>query len=163
MNPLRELEAKYPYMFSGDHIGISVARGWLPMFSALCEEIDKELGADKQGFHWRQVKEKFGSGRFYYQFGRTKQPMRIDLTSPGGVLSFKAQDKPRSAKNEKHEVQTMVGLMISKAEAITSKTCIVCGQGPAKIDISESYLLVLCEEHARVRQSIVAKDIWDSD
>jgi hypothetical protein len=151
MNPQKELEARFPYMFQGKHIGISVARGWLPMFSKLCEAIDNELGDDKQGFHWRQVKEKFGSGRFYFQFGRTKQTMQMDLFDSEGGLSFKAEEKPRKPKSAKQEVQKRIGEMIHKAEAHTNQICIVCGKEAADRDSTGGYLLVLCESHIKQR------------
>ena len=165
MNPQNELEAKYPYMFQKDkHIGINIARGWFPMFSELCAEIDHQLGDDKQGFFWRQVKEKFGSGRFYYAFGSTKQPMRIDIVGDDGVMSFKAESKPRKPTSEKQQIQKRIGEMISKAEALTHSTCIVCGRTPAQVDGTNGYLLVLCDMHAKQRKqndnSVTAKDIY---
>lgn len=63
MNTPKELQARFPYMFEGDNIGIDIARGWMLGFQKLCEQIDELLGADKRGFHWTQCKEKFGSAR----------------------------------------------------------------------------------------------------
>lgn len=160
MNPISELVSRYKYMFEGENIGISITRGWYKIFSDLCEAIDTELGADKQKFHWVQVKEKFGSARFYHRFGATKQQMRIDVISPDGVVSLKAASRPLSPKNKKQEIQKRIGEMISKAEGLTSDSCIICGESPADIDKSEGYMLVLCAEHSKVRKDITAKDIY---
>jgi len=58
-NP-EQLISALPYQFAGD-IGIEFYRGWMGIFSRLCFAIDEALGDDKRGFHWTQVKEKFGS------------------------------------------------------------------------------------------------------
>jgi hypothetical protein len=123
------------------------------MFAELCAEIDRQLGDDKQGFFWRQVKEKFGSARFYYQFGKTQQPMRIDIIAPDGVMCFKAEDKPRKAKSEREELQRKVGAMINKAEAMTNRMCIICGKEAEEKDATGGYMLVLCEHHIQQRHS----------
>lgn len=41
---LAPLIRQFPYMFAGPHIGISFYRGWLPILSGVCEEIDAALG-----------------------------------------------------------------------------------------------------------------------
>lgn len=63
MTTPKEIETMYPYMFKGKNIGISIPKGWILLFKDLCDEIDRILGADRQGFHWSQCKEKFGSAR----------------------------------------------------------------------------------------------------
>jgi hypothetical protein len=63
----RDLETRLPYMFQGNHLGIGICKGWYPIFSKLCQEIDLVMGDNKQGFHWVQVKEKFGAARFYWE------------------------------------------------------------------------------------------------
>ncbi len=68
------LQARFAYQFAGPDIGISVAPGWLPVFETLCVDIDHCLGQDKQGFYWRQVKEKFGIMRC--SFVLTRQESR---------------------------------------------------------------------------------------
>lgn len=67
MKTPKELIARYPYQFAGEQISMSFARGWFSLFAKLCADIDQVLGDDKRGFHWRQVKEKFGQLRVYYQ------------------------------------------------------------------------------------------------
>ena len=50
----KQLKARFPYMFAGENIGISIARGWMPGFQILCERLDALLGENKQNFHWIQ-------------------------------------------------------------------------------------------------------------
>jgi hypothetical protein len=56
------------YQFSVPWLEIEVAKGWMPLFAQLCADVDQALGADTYGFYWSQIKEKFGSARFYYRF-----------------------------------------------------------------------------------------------
>lgn len=60
---------RFAYMFEGGNIGLEVADGWLPTLQKLCEDIDAALGEDKRGFHWSQLKEKFGAARWYWTMG----------------------------------------------------------------------------------------------
>lgn len=57
MTTQRQVQARYPYMFVGRHLGISIARGWIRIFAKLCNDVDELLGSDKRGFHWRQCTE----------------------------------------------------------------------------------------------------------
>lgn len=59
------LQARFPYMFEGPHIGLDFHEGWMPILAAACEKVEAALGPDKAGFHFTQIKEKYGSARFY--------------------------------------------------------------------------------------------------
>lgn len=75
------LVATFPEMFSQPYGGVAVGEGWWPIISALCAQIDahvkwKNEQRDKygrgDGCHpviVRQIKEKFGGLRFYYDGG----------------------------------------------------------------------------------------------
>ena len=63
------ITGRFPYMFAGKNIGLSVLQGWCQMFEALCQDIDAELGDDKRGFHWVQCKEKLGMARWHWDMG----------------------------------------------------------------------------------------------
>lgn len=157
MNTPKELQARFPYMFEGDNIGIDIARGWMPGFQTLCEQIDEFLGADKRGLHWRQCKEKFGSARWYWTMEGQSPSLRIDLISDMGVVEtvFRSEksDKPKLSPFEQ------IGKLISDAEAHTRDACIVCG-ARGKVDRKDGYVLILCEEHARQRNIGKLPDIW---
>ena len=56
---------------------MSIGPGWLPLFTELCEYIESLIQKDPENvFIWRQVKEKFGSLRAYYDF-RGSDEVRI--------------------------------------------------------------------------------------
>ena len=82
---LRALKARYPYMFVRPHIGQDFYRGWLADFIVACNAIDELLGADKRGFHFRQLKEKYGWARYYWATDQVT-PLRLSLIANGGVL-----------------------------------------------------------------------------
>lgn len=58
-----ELKARFQYMFVGPNIGLDMYDGWTPILAQACAEIDAILSPQKQGFHFSQVKEKYGSAR----------------------------------------------------------------------------------------------------
>ena len=75
------LEGKYPEMFSEPYGGICVGEGWWPIIEALCDHIHHHIKfKNDQRDRWnrgngcepvtvRQIKEKFGGLRFYYDGG----------------------------------------------------------------------------------------------
>lgn len=68
MNELERLKQLYPYQFTRViAYGLSVEPGWMSIFSGVCAAIDVALtGHRKENFSWRQVKEKFGGLRMYW-------------------------------------------------------------------------------------------------
>jgi len=134
----RELKAKYPYQFVGPHIELSFYKGWMPIFAQLCADIDAELGPNKRSFHWRQLKEKFGSARWYSQMDPLLEPQED------------AEDLQR--------IQTLR----RDAEAATQTTCIVCGEA-GEADRGSGYYLVVCLEHARQRRRGDMEPAWFTD
>ncbi len=68
----KRMEETYPKMFSGQYGGFAVSAGWWPMIETLCatiqHHIDQSKGACPQVVV-EQIKEKFGTLRFYYQGG----------------------------------------------------------------------------------------------
>jgi hypothetical protein len=148
-----ELMARFSYMFDGPNIGISFVRGWHPMFVKLCEDIDAALGESKRKFRWLQVKEKFGSARFYYSV-KGKSELRIDMISPTAIQSMrlvkKSPGKPDAA--DLAAMREKIRDLVDAAEAWTQDHCIVCGSAAA-LDRSQPYLMVLCSEHLRARKN----------
>jgi hypothetical protein len=69
------MQERYPKMYGGKYGGFTVGAGWWPMIEHLSHVIQSHIdNAQKQGKDCpqvvvEQVKEKFGSLRFYYQGG----------------------------------------------------------------------------------------------
>lgn len=53
-------------MFLDKDIVLSIPFGWFDIFSDLCGQIDIYLGNERMGFHWTQLKEKFGAARWHW-------------------------------------------------------------------------------------------------
>lgn len=161
MNTIKQLQDRFPYMFEGQNIGISIARGWEGLFVHLCEDIDKLLGPDKQGFHWVQVKEKFGSARFYWTMKNRSPSVRVDIISESGVVASLVTRgdgrKPQSLDQE-------IAALVDKATDMTWEMCIVCGK-PGAANDDEPYVLVLCPDHAADRRARKLKptQIWGDE
>lgn len=50
---LKELSHRFPYQFKdNDTIAIDVARGWAPLFTKLCEDVDAITNDDPSGLHY---------------------------------------------------------------------------------------------------------------
>lgn len=147
---LKELRARYPYQFSGPYLEIEVAKGWMPLFAQLCADVDEALGADTYGFYWSQIKEKFGSARFYYRFGE-REPVPSDYRP----------DRDHS-RNYQQVVMEVLNLT-DKAEEATLAACLACGKAGSR-DSTGGYLLVLCPEHRGQRRRSVAGQpliVWE--
>lgn len=152
-NPIHTLKKRFPYQFQSN-IGIDIARGWAETFVQLCEAIDEVTRQDPQGrhygFHWRQVKEKFGTARLYYRMDGADRKIRVDLIDGnGGVVSLRMGSTSECAKT--HGPVEEVSRLIDAAEARLHGICIVCGDMPAEIDRTGGYLLKLCAHHAHQR------------
>lgn len=71
----KRMEEKYPKMLGGRYGGFAVGKGWYPVLEQLCASIQSHIDwKEKQGnpvpqVVVEQIKEKFGSLRFYYQGG----------------------------------------------------------------------------------------------
>lgn len=150
---IKTLQTRYPYQFSNPVLGIAVTKGWLPILTQLCAELDPLLGNNKRGFHWTQIKEKFGYARFYYQFDGRQPDARLDILTPTGLIS-QAQSFQRRVRStldrELERLNAEPRQLVLQAEQATQKACLVCGQAGDR-DPDGGYLLVLCPEHRAPR------------
>jgi hypothetical protein len=144
-------------MFAGPNIGLSIARGWMPMFEVLCEDIDTLLGDDKHGFHWTQLKEKFGAARFYWSMQGMRSITRIDVISELGVVTpiVGRGQAARGAATLQEQITELVDIASDK----TQHSCIVCGES-GTVNRDGGWVLILCEEHARQLGSGHLPPIW---
>lgn len=67
----REMEERFPKMFSGKYGGFAVGPGWWNLLKHLCHTIQNHIDQNKDcpQVVVSQIKEKFGSLRFYYDGG----------------------------------------------------------------------------------------------
>jgi hypothetical protein len=132
-NP-KELRARYPYQFQGPKISMSFSRGWFCLFAGLCADIDQALGEDKRGFHWTQVKEKFGAVCLYFHLA------------------------PGTNDHCPELMQQLLALKV-KAEVTSQHLCAACGR-PGAIEPGSDWLMSLCDRHHEERALGVLTSIW---
>jgi hypothetical protein len=151
-------------MFSARHLGISIPKGWAKLFTELCEQIDALLGENRSAFTWIQVKEKFGSGRFYYRLNGSGPSVRVSVQKPGGSMSAPRQFMPLDPKAPNAVLGVQIEKLVNAAEALTSETCIVCGK-PGRTDSTGGYRLTLCDHHVQQRRKnpITMDSPWYED
>ena len=158
----KELKARYPYQFAGPHIGLSFYRGWMPVFAQLCADIDAQLGSNKRGFHWVQLKEKFGAARWYCEMDLLLESNEAaeDLTH----LSIAQVNErfERLVNPQDWALHQRIYALKREAEARTQTACIVCGE-LAEVDRGTGHYLVLCPEHARQRRRGDMEQAWFDD
>lgn len=157
------LISRYPYMFAGGLVGfqkdprdeqleyaIRIEPGWFDIVEKLCADIDALLPGevkrlDGRGFHIRQIKQKFGTLRFYWDIDiGPSPPVRVDFVfRGGGFASLQSGDKDDAPVW--HEG---VRALISAAEQRSSRTCFECG-APGRLRRDRlGWLQASCDAHA---------------
>jgi hypothetical protein len=151
INP-KQLKVRFAYQFSGQHLGRTFYRGWFPTLVKLCEDIDAVLGEDKRGFHWTQLKEKWGAARFYWNVEGYGPNLRLDLADAGTLTSVRRSDLEAGAGSAQLSLVKRIDNLVRQAEHATLSRCIVCGQ-PAALSEEQPWVLALCEQHAELRRT----------
>ena len=155
MNQQKKLMQRFPYMFSGHNLGISIAKGWMPVVTKLCEDIDTLLGKDKQGFVWVQIKEKFGSGRFYFRLVGRRSKVQlagpaIDGATPNKTMITGLVDMEVKYTVDK-DLVLHLNALVEAAQALTERICIECGAAGAPVTLGGQQF-ILCPLHIAQRQ-----------
>ncbi|RYH53080.1 MAG: hypothetical protein EON54_13980 [Alcaligenaceae bacterium] len=122
-----QLRSKYQYMFTGPNIGLDMYEGWTSILEQACAEIDAILGERRQGFHFSQIKEKYGSARYYFD-----------------------------ADTVDSEALQRIQALLDHAESATETACMLCGR-PATIEKYGGWFLCLCDVHASERQEEIKR------
>lgn len=138
------LRNRFPYQFESLPSDVEFFSGWCRALERACEQIDAALRDDKRGWHWTQIKEKFGVARLYYRFGWSKTAtLRLDMAARANVASLHFLDAPADP------VAAHIHRIVSEAEAATAAQCMVCG-GPAQLQLYEGWWATLCDRHPPV-------------
>ena len=141
MSGALSLKARFPYMFAGQHAGLTFYRGWTPVLARVCERIDSILPAGKLGFRWVQIRADQGCGFFVYAFAR-HQALVLDLQGETRrALAFDMEDLVAAP------VVAELDLLVLDAERVTSTACMVCGHR-AELGFRFGYAITFCDRHA---------------
>lgn len=92
LDMLNDLMARFPYQFKDqESIDICVARGWALVFTKFCEDLDAITNDDPRGlhygFHWTQVKEKFGVARLHWEVSGPRERSNALISAAQRQLS----------------------------------------------------------------------------
>jgi len=134
---IEDLKAQYPYQFEGEHLYFDVPPGWQTIFRKLVADIDAALQPeDRQYFHWVQLKEKFGTARFYCRFEKPgdSDPGEWMMEMRGHITSYR-----RKPHNE------TIYALIKDAENATMSVCLECGE-PGTLH-QDGWWRTLCDKH----------------
>lgn len=137
-NTPRLLMQVHPDQFAGPHIGIAFYKGWFPIFARLSNKLEY-VGAGSIGFHWTQVKQKYGVGCFYW--------------------SYRGNPEATVTEQERARLVREIDALVDEAEHQTAVTCIACG-APGSRRQKRGYFLTLCDEHDVLFQRDEVTDFW---
>jgi hypothetical protein len=163
-DPLLDLIAAHPALFRGEEPRVSshLPTGWYGIVDRLCTDLERILDARAPQFSIAQIKEKFGSLRFYWDLDGEPSPLFADvlgsLPADIALATF-----PTESGTEVVVAATAVGTRISirgtdalsraiaalvtEAEAESTRTCLTCGQ-PGRL-WTDGWLHVACDHHKR--------------
>ena len=117
---LAQLMHEFPRLFKGEQPANSyLSPGWVALVRELLRDIDAMIG-DEQDFRILQLKEKFGTLRFYYQLDGRKT-INADLFLPEGTKRI--QIPPHDVD----ELFVKLRERVARAEADSAHICERCG------------------------------------
>jgi hypothetical protein len=131
MFPLGESERRRAYVFF---------EGWMPLFSALCGNIDAALGRDKREFAWTKIREKFGAPSLCYEM-RERARHAIHVHRPDYVRRL-----PCAPKETFDQVAVVIQELVLETELKLRNRCIVCG-ADSTITNAHGPWASLCPDH----------------
>jgi hypothetical protein len=131
------VQKRYPALFDGKDIGSQVGAGWWPLLETAFVEIVAVMQQyPDYRFAVRQIKEKFGGLRFYYNI----------VPAAGEV------DDDEDDRSSDYAVRSMIGEAVGKiidaAENEAYGICEVCGE-PGH-HTNTGWVKVLCDKHEAV-------------
>lgn len=140
MNDTSLLRARYPYMFKGQHIGLTFYRGWTPVLVRTCEQIDGILGANRLGFRWVELGSDRGGGLFVYLLGEDRQFVV-------GLHGESRRAMMVTTYDVAGDVTTKMDRIVLEAERVAGTACMVCG-GRAERALHFGVEVTLCASHS---------------
>lgn len=116
---------RFPAMFDGLHLGLTLYRGWNLILLSACASVSRLLVQQPLAFRWVQLQEEDGVGRFLYSLG---EHCRYAVEVAGRsrrVMILVTQDEAR-------ELATAIDGIVNEAERLSSEACLICGARTAR-------------------------------
>lgn len=151
------LVKSFPYMFNQENIGFSFYRGWMPIIAGACIDIDQLLGGDRERFHWTQLKEKFGTGRFHFALDGDSE-VRGDIYLQEVVWSFST---PKSGDGAPSTLRRTISALVRAAEEESARNCMICGE-PARPQSYWGNFMNLCSDHHPLKLQRPGEGRWEA-
>ena len=148
---LQRLIDAHPHLFCGKAPAVHsyVTAGWYGLLDKLCRDLESLLGPEScAAFSVIQIKEKFGTLRFYYRFGE-EEDLHVDLLSPEGRVHLVCgRGEPASGE----DLQTRIRELVGQACAASETACEQCG-ALGQLRNLGGYLVTLCDPHLAERSA----------
>ncbi len=151
-NMLR-LIAQHPLLFRGQlpRCFSQLSTGWFGLVGNLCRDIELVLKADGcNAFICHQIKEKFGTLRFYWSHGESRD-IYIDFVDNDGAVTGTVSRGEFDAQKE------LVRGLVDAAMSASGVTCEECGRA-GKLIRRRGWYLTRCDEHAGADESAETRD-----
>lgn len=137
-----QLKRRYPEQFEDlPYYMVSIDPGWFEPIEAACRRIDVLLTSkEKALFQWRQIKEKFGGLRMYWNEGG----VYLDFIGPDSLAHIVVEPaRPLLSAQTRERIARVVAEAAKKA----SSRCQICG-APGTLQRRENgWLVTACERH----------------
>ncbi len=136
---LEQLIERYPRLFRGEppHVYSHVPAGWMGPLTELLDSIDGRLDdVMAQRFRVGQIKEKFGSLRFYWSLDR-QGGVVLDALGPGGAMP--RPHRPEDPMRLFQEINDWV----QEAEEKSARLCQDCG-APSRVRSHGGWMTTCC-------------------
>lgn len=162
------LAAAHPALFEGDGrmpAWSDLAAGWYELVDRLCTDIERALKPElARQFVALQIKEKFGTLRFYWRLGGASGDLHVDVFSTGDpvvVESSVNKAKPSRARSAHriNQAREQVRELVDAACDASCTVCMRCGARGALCRTRAGWLLTLCDQHRREVEQRDADDL----
>ncbi|MDT3736820.1 MAG: hypothetical protein ROZ00_11385 [Denitratisoma sp.] len=140
------LKRRFPEQFEDlPNYMISIDPGWFGPIEEACRRIDALLtNEEKALFRWRQIKEKFGGLRMYWNEGG----VYLDFIGPDSLAHIVVEpERPRLSEQTRERIAGIVAEAAKKA----STRCQICGAPGTLRRRGDGWLVTACDRHVESR------------
>lgn len=141
-----QLKRRYPEQFEDlPYYMISIDPGWFEPIEAACRRVDALLTPKERAlFRWRQIKEKFGGLRMYWNEGG----VYLDFIGPDSLANIVVEPARPLLSAQTRE---RIARIVAQAAKQAATRCQVCG-APGRLRRRKSgWLVTACDRHVESR------------
>lgn len=137
-----QLMRRYPEQFEDlPYYMVSIDPGWFEPIEEACRRIDALLTTKERAlFRWRQIKEKFGGLRMYWNEGG----VYLDFIGPDSLTHIVVEPaQPRLSERTRKRIAEIV----AEAAKQASTRCQTCGEPGTLRQRGSGWLVTACARH----------------